>query len=135
MSTTINSRTEAAAPAPTFGTAMPTTVPGGAPSTAVAISGTGFYNPPLTGMSSCRRGIAASTSHSGLGFNALTFTNAGSLTLDVDTSTTAPGTATIVITNPDGQEISFPLTVGSNSNLIFNDDFETGDPNLWSNYP
>ena len=93
------------APAPTVtacGTA--TDVPQGTTNMNIVVTGTGFYDPPATGISACRVPISASVSGTGVTVNSTTFTSAISVTINITVAGGATtGARDIVITNPDGQ--------------------------------
>ncbi|MBI4748124.1 MAG: hypothetical protein HY774_06515 [Acidobacteria bacterium] len=93
------------APVPTVtacGTA--TDVPQGTTNMNIVVTGTGFYDPPATGISACRVPISASVSGTGVTVNSTTFSSPTSVTINISVSGAATtGLRNIVITNPDGQ--------------------------------
>jgi uncharacterized repeat protein (TIGR01451 family) len=87
--------------------AVPPTVAIGQPSVSVTVTGStaggaAFYDTPAAGMSACRTRIAGLVGN-GVTVNSITFVNAQTVTLDLNTMVATPGSATITITNPDGQ--------------------------------
>lgn len=117
------------APAPTFLGAVPASSPPLA-SVLVTVTGTGFHSPPAVGMPPCRSDIDATTDHTGLVINSVDFVSSSQVQVDLDTRSALPGTATVVVANPDGQEIEFTIEL-SNDGLIFADGFESGDSATW----
>ena len=99
------------APAPTFGSASPSSIPAGSASTMVTVTGTGFYSPPTMGMSSCRTDLDATTTFSGLAINGVTFVSPTEIEIDFDSTAASDGTATVDVVNPDGQSVGFSLGI------------------------
>jgi len=104
--------TKISGPAPTFDGAAPNPVATGLPSAVVTVTGTGFYNPPLAGASSCRIEFDVTTTFPGVVINDVSFSNAGEFDLDLDTTGASDGLAEFTIVNPDGQDVVFELAVG-----------------------
>jgi hypothetical protein len=100
------------APAPTITQITPSRLEINRDHVNVTLTGTGFYSPPQTGMSSCRQDIAAATAFPGLTVHSLTYIDANTLQLDLSTGSSA-GQANLVITNPDGQTAQTTLTVSA----------------------
>ncbi len=97
-----------APPPATPASATPSTVAVGQASTSVtvtgsSVSGSGFYDTPATGMPACRTRLSATVGN-GVVVNSVTYLNPTSVTLDLDTRSASPGTATVTVTNPDGQQ-------------------------------
>lgn len=116
------------APAPTFTSAVPSTLAGG--STVVDVTGTGFYDPPVAGMSACRQGLEATTNDPGISINSVTYNGPTSVSIDFDASAATLSSPTVTLANPDGQTVGFVLTVDIE---IFADGFESGNTTAWSN--
>jgi len=68
----------------------------------VTFTGTQWYEPPLAGMSSCRRPIAVSVS-GGVSVIGVTYVSPGRVDVDLSTVGTPAGLKTVTVTNPDGQ--------------------------------
>ncbi len=108
------------APLPATPASASSTVPSGAPSAAVTItgassSGSGFFDPgPDTGGPGFANHISA-TVGGGVTVNSVTFTDATHIVLNVSTLGAAPGVKDVTVTNPDGQSVTGAavLTVGS----------------------
>ena len=111
------------APAPLFSAAGDAET--GSASTQVDVAGSGFYNTPSSGMPPCRTEISATSSTAGVSVNSVAFVSPGAIVLDLDTNGATPGTATIVVTNPDGQSVNVTVPLIS-SDAIFSNGFETG---------
>ena len=116
------------APAPLFSAAGDAEI--GSASAQVDVTGSGFYNPPATGMPPCRTEITASSSTSGVSVNSVAYVGPTSITLDLDTTGASVGSANIVVTNPDGQSVNVTVPLIS-SDAIFANGFETGTI-IWS---
>lgn len=103
------------APAPTINSVTDATIGIGLDSISVFVEGTGFYTPPLEGMSYCRQDITASTVFPGLSIESFTYIDENNLAFVFDTTAIAPSdqtrTATITVTNPDGQTVDFLLFI------------------------
>lgn len=112
------------APAPTFDSASPPNVPPGEVSSNVSVTGAGFYSPPVAGAPACRTDLEITTDYPGLVVNSVSFTDAGSFELDLDTTAAAEGIAELTIINPDGQEVLFSLGIGDN---VYRHGFEESD--------
>lgn len=113
-------------PAPTFTSANPQDITG---LKVVTLQGTGFYDPPTTGMSSCRNGFEVSTSYPNLVVSSVTVVNANQVQVLLNTAGAATGNALLTLTNPDGQTDTFSLGI---NNGVFADGFESGDDSAWS---
>jgi hypothetical protein len=114
------------APPPAFDSAMPNALPTGVGSTAVTVTGTGFYDPPMAGASACRIGLDVTTDFPNVSINDFSFVNAGQINLDLNTTGAADGLAEFTIVNPDGQEVVFQLVIGDAA--FIEDGFETIPP-------
>lgn len=99
------------APAPNVLTASPGVVPPWSTSSLIEVGGTDFYDPPVTGMSSCRQGINASVTGS-VAVNSVAYNAPTSATANLDTSSASIGAKTLTLINPDGQTDQISIEVG-----------------------
>jgi len=90
------------APPPGPPSASPATIARGQASVSMILTGANWYNPPATGMSSCRTSIGVSVS-GGVTVNSVTYGGPTQLTVDLNTTAAPLGPVTITVTNPDGQ--------------------------------
>jgi uncharacterized repeat protein (TIGR01451 family) len=90
------------APAPGAPTTTTSALAQGQPSLKVALTGANWYDPPATGMSSCRTSLGAAVS-GGITVNSVTYVSPTQITVDLNTVAATLGPQTVTVTNPDGQ--------------------------------
>jgi uncharacterized repeat protein (TIGR01451 family) len=90
------------APPPGAPTTATPSLPQGQPSLKVALTGANWYNPPATGMSSCRTSIGV-TVGGGVTVNSVTYVSPTRIDVDLSTVSATVGAKTVTVTNPDGQ--------------------------------
>ncbi len=87
-------------------TATPT-LPQGQPSLRITLTGANWYDPPATGMSSCRTPLSVTVS-GGVTVTSVAYTSPTQLTVDLNTVAATVGAKTVTVTNPDGQAATAP---------------------------
>ncbi|CAG1009805.1 hypothetical protein ANRL4_04090 [Anaerolineae bacterium] len=101
------------APAPTISDAAPAAITIGT-SAQVTVTGTGWYNPAPENIDpTCPRSlIGAITGITGMAVTNVTYISPTQVLVTLDaTGVSVGGTATLTLTNPDGQSASFPLSI------------------------
>ena len=73
--------------------------------TGTSVAGSGFYDTLPTITDPCRKRIGAAVT-AGVTVTSITYTDPTHVTLDVSTVGATPGTADVMITNPDGQSLT-----------------------------
>ncbi len=107
-----------------------TDAPMGDLSTTITVTGADFYDPPIAGMPPCRQELSATSSTVGVVVNGVTFSSPTEILIDLNTVLATPGAASLVVTNPDGQDVTVPINLVIATD-IFADGFESGDTTSW----
>jgi hypothetical protein len=97
------------------------------PITGTSPAGQGFYDTPNNLTDPCRTRLAATVTN-GVVVTSITFTDPTHITLVLDTTAATAGTATITITNPDGQTVTTTITLVGPTNTPTNTATNTPTP-------
>jgi uncharacterized repeat protein (TIGR01451 family) len=90
------------APPPSAPATTTPSLAAGQSSVRITLTGTGWYNPPTAGMSSCRTGIAVAVG-GGVTVNSVTYVSPTRVDVDLNTVSAPAGAKSVTLTNPDGQ--------------------------------